>query len=171
MRKHHTTHTWEKSNGCPFCGKSFTLSSNLKIHKLIHARNKEFSCDLCSFKSVKLLADQGEARGCSTKSLVHWFSNGLWKYLVPTALRRRHAQTIRDSSSSYKTDYVIVIKNFLNPKGHQNPISGSIVTAILLKGWILPIGGASAVEGLRSTGLSRLVYCTAAQECLHEQTR
>ena len=37
-----------------------------------------------------------------------------------------------------------MIKNFLNPKGHQNPISGSKVTAILLKGWILPIGGASA---------------------------
>ena len=67
--------------------------------------------------------------------------------LVPTDLRRRHAQTIRDGSSSYKIDYVIVIKHILNPKGHQNPISGSKVTAILLKGWILPIGGASAGEG------------------------
>ena len=75
----------------------------------------------------------------------------------PIALRRRHAQRVRDSSSSYKIDYVIVIKTFLNPEGHQNRISGSKVTAILLKGWILPIGGASAVEGLRSTGLSRLV--------------
>ena len=42
-----------------------------------------------------------------------------------------------------------MIKNFLNPEGHQNPISGSKVTAILLKVWILPIGGASAEEGLR----------------------
>ena len=67
----------------------------------------------------------------------------------PPALRRRHAQTVRDSTSSYKIDYVIVIKNFLNPEGHQNPISGSKVTAILLKGWILPIGGASSGEGLR----------------------
>ena len=61
-------------------------------------------------------------------------------------------------SSSYKIDYVIVIKNFLNPEGHQNPFNGSKVTAILLNGQILPIGGASAVEGLRSTGLPRLVY-------------
>ena len=61
------------------------------------------------------------------------------------------------SSSSYKIHYVIVIKTFLNPKGHQNPICGSKVTAILLKGWILPVGGASAVKGLRSTGLPRLV--------------
>ena len=75
----------------------------------------------------------------------------------PSALRRRHAQTIRDNSSSYKIDYVIVIGSFLNPKGHQNRINGSKVTAILLKGWILPIGGASAVESLRSTGLPRLV--------------
>jgi hypothetical protein len=50
-----------------------------------------------------------------------------------------------------------VIKTFQNPKGHQNLINGSKVTAILLKGWILSIGGASAVEGLRSTGLPRLV--------------
>ena len=30
--------------------------------------------------------------------------------------------------------------------------TGSRVTAILLNGWILPIGGALAVEGLLSTG-------------------
>ena len=64
---------------------------------------------------------------------------------LPTALRRRHAQTVRDRCSSYKKDYAIVIKNFLN----QNPITGSKVTAILLKGWIWPNGGASAGEGLR----------------------
>ena len=55
---------------------------------------------------------------------------------------------VRDSSSSYKIDCVIVTKNFLNPERHQNPISGSKVTAILLKGWIWPIGEASAGEGL-----------------------
>ena len=42
-----------------------------------------------------------------------------------------------------KETIIIVIKNFLNPEGHQNPISGSKVTAILLKGWALSIGGAS----------------------------
>ena len=31
-------------------------------------------------------------------------------------------------------DYVIMIKNFLNPEGHQNCITGSKVTAILVKG-------------------------------------
>ena len=33
-----------------------------------------------------------------------------------------------------------MIKNFLNPEGRQNPFSVSKVTAILLKGWIWPIG-------------------------------
>ena len=42
-----------------------------------------------------------------------------------------------------------MIKNFQNPEGHQNPISGSKVMVILLKGWILPTGGASSGEGLR----------------------
>ena len=51
-----------------------------------------------------------------------------------------------------------MIKNFLNPEGHPNPINGSIVTTILLNVWILPIGGASAVDGLQSTGIPRLVY-------------
>ena len=46
----------------------------------------------------------------------------------------------------------------LNLEGHQNCITGSRVTAILLNGWILPIGGALSVEGLRSTGLPRLVF-------------
>ena len=69
--------------------------------------------------------------------------------LVPTDLQRCHAQTVRDRSSSYKIDFIIVIKNFLNAAGHQNRISGLKITAILLKGWILPIGGASAGEGLR----------------------
>ena len=59
--------------------------------------------------------------------------------LVPTALWRRHAQTVGDWVSCYKIDYVIVIKNFLDPEEHQNPISGSTVMAILLKGWILPL--------------------------------
>ena len=76
----------------------------------------------------------------------------------PTASRRRHAQTVRDSSSSYKIDYVIVIKTFLNPEGHQNPISGSKVTAILVKGWILPIGGASSGRVCACSLRSRLVY-------------
>ena len=42
-----------------------------------------------------------------------------------------------------------MIKNFLNSGGNQHPISGSKVTAILLKGWIWYIGEASAGEGLR----------------------
>ena len=77
----------------------------------------------------------------------------------------RHSQMVRDSPSSYLIDYVIVIKNPLNPKGHQNPISGSKVTGIFTEGVDLPIGGASAVEGLRSTGLPRLVSVVTKEMC------
>ena len=68
--------------------------------------------------------------------LINWFSQPF----PATALRRRHNKTVRDRTSSSEIDYVIVIKNFINPKWHQNPISGSNVTAI----WILPIGGVSS---------------------------
>ena len=105
------------------------------------------------------LPDPGKARGCSTNTSL---TQSLSDPLVPRALWHRHAQTFRDTPSSYQIDYVIVLKNFLNPKGHQNQINGSKVTAILLKGWILPLGGASTVEGLRATGLPRLVELETA---------
>ena len=59
-----------------------------------------------------------------------------------------------------------MIKTFLNPEWHQNPISGSIVTAILLNGRILPIGGASAREGLRLQPAQQACCLTFKAECL-----
>ena len=68
---------------------------------------------------LRFLADLGEARGSSTNTFViHSLIKSLSDPLLPTALRRRHAQTVRDRSSNYKIDYIIVIKNFLNPKGN-----------------------------------------------------
>ena len=53
-----------------------------------------------------------------------------------------------DGAFINKTDYVTIFQEILNLIGHPNRITGSRYTAILLIGWILPIGGASAVEGL-----------------------
>ena len=80
---------------------------------------------------MKFLEDPGEARGCSTNSLmiksVILFLLQLYGAAMPKRL---------EIALQVKIDYVIVIKNFLNPEGHQNPISGSKVTALLLKGLI-----------------------------------
>ena len=123
--------------------------------KLVLNKSLLFLKDCC----FNFLADPGKARGCSTNSLViHWLIHWFSEPFPPTALRRRHAQTVRDSTSSYKIDYVIVIKNLLNPEGHQNPISELKVTAILLKGWNLPIGGASSGRVCACSLRSRLVY-------------
>ena len=46
-------------------------------------------------------------------------------------------------------DYVTIFKEILNLKGPPNRINGSRVTPILLNGWVFPIGGVSAVKGLR----------------------
>ena len=51
-----------------------------------------------------LLADPGEAMDCL--SLIHSFSQSVCEPFPPTALRRRHAQTVRDSPFSYKIDYM-----------------------------------------------------------------
>ena len=59
---------------------------------------------------------------------------------------------VGDGAFSHKIDYVTIFLEIINLEGHPNRITGSRVTAILLNGWMLPIGGASAVEGLLSTG-------------------
>ena len=69
----------------------------------------------------------------------------LW--FVKISLRRRHAQMVKNGSSSHKTNYIDIFSEILNLEGHLNCCIGSKVTAILLKGWILPISGASAGEG------------------------
>ena len=56
---------------------------------------------------------------------------------------------VGDSAFSHKIDYVTIFKETLNLKGHPNCIRGSKFTSIFLNGWILPIGGASAVKALR----------------------
>ena len=68
---------------------------------------------------------------------------------------------MRDSAFSHKIYYIKKFEEIQNLEGHPNCITSSRVTAILLNGWILPIGGASAVEGLLSTELPRLVFLTA----------
>ena len=64
---------------------------------------------------------------------------------------------VGDGAFSHKIDYVTFLLEIINLERHPNRTTGSRVTAVLLNGWIFPIGGASAVEGLRSTGLPRLV--------------
>ena len=58
---------------------------------------------------------------------------------------------------SYKINYIIRMKSFLNPKGHQNGMSGLKVTVILLKGLILPIGGVALGRFCNCSLHSRLV--------------
>ena len=70
-------------------------------------------------------------------------------YFVKISLRRRHALMVEDGAFSHKIDYIAIFLEIFNLEGHLNNITGSRVTAILLNGLILPIGGASAVKGLR----------------------
>ena len=67
---------------------------------------------------------------------------------------------IEDGAFTHKINYIAHFLRILNLKGHHNCIIGSRVTKVLLNGWILPIGGASALEGLWSLGLPYLVNMT-----------
>ena len=55
---------------------------------------------------------------------------------------------------------ILVLSQNLNLEGHPNCFTGSRNTVIWLNVWIVPIGGASAVEVLQSTGLPCLVQVT-----------
>ena len=82
-----------------------------------------------------LFSRPGQCQGLLYNSIViHSFIELVREPFPPTALRRPNAPTVGDRASSYKIDYVIVVKTFLNPEGHQNCITGSKVTAVLLKG-------------------------------------
>ena len=84
----------------------------LQVFKLIDGRLNKLQ------GITNYLADPSKACGCSTN----------------TSVTPRYSQKVRDSSSRYKIDYAIVIKNFLNLKGHHNRITGSKPIAILVKG-------------------------------------
>ena len=47
---------------------------------------------------------------------------------------------VENCAFSHKIDNITSFFEILNPEGHQNCITGSRVTAILLNGWIFPIG-------------------------------
>ena len=125
---------------------------------------KQWNVWLVSRSVCLIISRPGQSQGQLYKHL----RNSLIQLVIlesPTALRRRHAQTVRASTSSYKIDCVIVIKNFLNPEGHQNPISGSKVTAISLKGWILPIGRVALGRVWACSLHSRLVLQSGEARC------
>ena len=65
------------------------------------------------------------------------------------SLPRRHVLRIEDGAFSHKIDYVTNFKEILNLEEHPNRITGSKVTAVLLNGWIFPVGGASSMKGVR----------------------
>ena len=77
-------------------------------------------------------------------------------------LRRCHALAVADGTFSQKIEYVTIIKGILNPKEHPNRITGSKVMAILLNGWIFPIGGGSSGRVCACSLRSRLVSGVAS---------
>ena len=80
---------------------------------------------------------------------------------------RSFMYTLENSKKSGKFSqrYTFQFKNgvchsdidFINPKGHKNCITGSKVTAILMKGWILPFGGVASGRVCACSLRSRLV--------------
>ena len=65
---------------------------------------------------------------------------------------------VGDGASSHKIDKFSKLWNIINLEGHQNRITGSRVTAILLNGWTLPIGEAVSGRVCACSLRSRLVF-------------
>ena len=68
-------------------------------------------------------------------------------WFVKISLRRRHVLIVKDGAYSHETDYVTFLAVSKSQR-HPNRIIGSKFTAILLNGWILPIGGVALGRGL-----------------------
>jgi hypothetical protein len=89
---------------------------------------------------------------CNLRNFLLIFGNfQQWKRKISS---RHH---VGDCASSHKIDYVTKFKEILNLEGHQNRITGSRVTAILLNGWILPVGEVASGRVCACSLRSRLV--------------
>ena len=129
------------------------LVGNAKVRKTPPGKKKSKNL----IKVVKDYYEQTREKPGAAIQTASWLRESVSQPFPPTALRRRHAQTVRDSSSNYIIDYVIVIKNLFNPEGHANPISGLKVTTILLKAWIWPTGGVASGRVCACSLRSRLI--------------
>ena len=69
---------------------------------------------------------------------------------------------VENGALSHKIDYVAIFKEILNLEGHLNRITGSRVTAILLNGWVLPVGGVASGRVCACSLRSRLVFSDRA---------
>ena len=78
--------------------------------------------------------------------------------LLKISLQRRHAQIVKNCTSSHNTNYIDIFLEILNLAGHQNHCFGSTVTAILLNWWILPTGGVVLALVCACSLHSRLVF-------------
>ena len=61
---------------------------------------------------------------------------------------------VEDGAFSHKIDYVTIFMEIHNLEGHPNYSTDSRLTAILLNGWILPLGGAAS-ESICACSLRR----------------
>ena len=51
---------------------------------------------------------------------------------------------VGNGALSHKIDYITIFEEIQNLQGHQNCTTSSRVKAILLNGWILPVGGVAS---------------------------
>ena len=75
-------------------------------------------------------------------------------WFVKISLWHRHAQMVEIGAFNHKINYITIFQEIPNLQGHQNCITASRVTAILLNGWIFLldkvvklVGGGSVING------------------------
>ena len=104
-------------------------------------------------RCLTIISRPGRSQGLHYKHLCDWLIHPL----VKIYLQRYHTQTVKNGASIHKKNYIDIFSDILNHEGHQNWYIGSIVTASLLNGWILPNGGASSGRVYACSLRSRLV--------------
>ena len=99
---------------CPIC---LFLTGNISFfaHPTLHQQVNNCNCydDLHTFRIEFIFSRPGRRQGLLYKQPRDSFIHSASHPFPPTALRRRHAQTVRDRAFRHKIDYVIVIKSFL----------------------------------------------------------
>lgn len=116
-----------------------------------------------SAQYIPIFSRPGRSQGLLYKQSCDSFIHSVCEPFPPTALRRPHAQTGRYSSSSYKIDYVIVIKNFLLHCKHP---AHTCVVGCKERGW-----GLTYVDSPNSSGNDNNVVVCCTYPCWYNPWR
>ena len=131
--------------------------------KLVDSPLNHPNVSVCQFAHMLvppyIFSRPGWSQGLLYKHIRHWFFHSFinWSFSLPQLYGAATPKGLEICLPVIKKSLRHSDQELSKSEGHQNPISGSKVTAVLLKGRILSIGGVASGRVCACSLRSRLV--------------